>query len=190
MDNNAKKKCLSLGIAIQDLDVRLINVDLPGSDEQEVLITSLLDPNDYPYKDFIWLYHQRWFIEESYKCLKFRLEIENFTGFSKCSIEQDIHAKNLTKNINACLVAQAQKILDGKGQAKEAKHAKQVNVSNALRKLKDNIVRLLTTLSPDTLIIRLIEAFEREYESVRPDRNFERSKLKTTSKFTMQYKRY
>ena len=57
----------------------------------------------YPHDVFADLYHLRWPVEEDYKILKCRLEVENFAGKSVHSIYQDFHAKVLMKNLTAVL---------------------------------------------------------------------------------------
>jgi hypothetical protein len=189
MSARSKQKCKELGISDAPVTVRLINVTLPDSDEQEVLITTLLDSDVYPHDEFAWLYHQRWAGEENYKSLKSQLEIENFTGYSKWVIEQDIQAKIVTKNIAAVLAHSAQKIIDEETRKQKRKRSYKLNFANALRKLKDNIVRLILLPSPEKLIRRLIKSFSKEKEAVRPDRNYDRPVKKAKPKFTMQYKR-
>jgi IS4 transposase len=56
-------------------------VDLP-SGESEVLVSSLTDFKTYPASLFSDLYHQRWAVEEDYKVLKSRLNIENDSSVS------------------------------------------------------------------------------------------------------------
>ncbi len=73
-------------------------------------MTSLMDRDQFPYEVFKDLYHQRWFVEEDYKLMKSRLEVENFSGLSVEAIKQDVHAKVLTKNIAAIAVYEADAI--------------------------------------------------------------------------------
>ena len=67
-----------------------------------VLITSLLDNQQYPHDVFADLYHLRWPVEEDYKVLKCRLEVKLYRK-SVHSIYQDFHAKVLMKNLTAVL---------------------------------------------------------------------------------------
>jgi hypothetical protein len=50
----------------------------------------------YPHDLFADLYHDRWPVEEDYKIMKCRIEIENFTGQSELSVYQDFHARVLS----------------------------------------------------------------------------------------------
>ena len=73
------KKCYEMGLNANPLKVRLIRVELE-SGETEILATSLTDMKKYPIELFSDLYHCRWPVEEDYKTLKYRLQIENFSG--------------------------------------------------------------------------------------------------------------
>jgi IS4 transposase len=53
----------------------------------------LLDTQRYPVQALKALYHTRWQIEEGYKRQKCWLEIENFSGKSVRSVQQDYHAR-------------------------------------------------------------------------------------------------
>lgn len=72
-------KCAELGLDKKPIKVRLIRVELETG-ETEILITSLTDTDQYPKNIFSDLYHCRWPIEEDYKTIKHRLQIENFFG--------------------------------------------------------------------------------------------------------------
>jgi len=88
--------------------LRLIKVEL-DSGETEVLITSLIDCEKYPLQLFTELYHDRWPVEEDYKVMKCRIDLENFSGQSELSVYQDFHARIFSKNITSMLAFAAQK---------------------------------------------------------------------------------
>ena len=79
-----------------------------SSGEQKILLTSLLDKKQYPPIVFYDLYGKRWDIEESYKFEKTVAEIENFSGKSKLTIEQDFYATVLTCNVAQMLMQEVQ----------------------------------------------------------------------------------
>ena len=45
------------------------------------------------------MYHQRWGIEEAFKRLKHRLNLEHVSGLSQQAVEQDVAAKILCNNL-------------------------------------------------------------------------------------------
>ena len=89
-------KCRELGLDTLDLKLRLIRIELENG-ETEILITSLVDTDKYTAEIFFDLYHHRWPIEEDYKVMKCRIEIENFTGKSVLSVYQELFCPNLFK---------------------------------------------------------------------------------------------
>lgn len=98
--------CNNLHLDMHPIRLRLVRLELE-SGESEVLISSLIDLEKYPHHLFAELYHDRWPIEEDYKVMKCRIEVENFSGKSPLSVYQDFHAAVFSKNITAMLVASA-----------------------------------------------------------------------------------
>lgn len=96
------KECRSRRLSTDPIPVRLIRVEL-NTGEVEMLVTSLLDTVAYPIAVFEDLYHCRWPVEENYKVMKCRIEIENFSGESVWAVYQDFHAKVFTMNLTAIL---------------------------------------------------------------------------------------
>jgi hypothetical protein len=72
--------------------VRLVRHVLPNG-EQRVLMTNLFDDKLFPAECFGELYHKRWGIEEAFKRLKHRLNLEHVTGLSQQAVVQDVAAK-------------------------------------------------------------------------------------------------
>jgi hypothetical protein len=65
------------------------------------VMTSLLDPVAFPAAEFADLYHGRWRIEEAYKRVKHRLQLEHTSGLSWHAARQDFAAKAVFDNLNA-----------------------------------------------------------------------------------------
>ena len=66
-----------------------------------VLMTSLLDMQRFPASSFADLHHQRWGIEEAFKRLKHRLNLEHVSGLSQQAVMQNVAAKVLCDNLQA-----------------------------------------------------------------------------------------
>jgi hypothetical protein len=66
-----------------------------------VLMTNLFDVVRFPACSFGDLYHQRWRIEEAFKRLKHRLNLEHVSGLSQQAVVQDVAAKVLCDNLQA-----------------------------------------------------------------------------------------
>jgi hypothetical protein len=107
----SKKKCRELGLDLEPLKLRLVRVALKTG-ETEILITALMDQDSYPTECFDDLYHHRWPVEEDYKLMKHRIEMENFTGKSVLSVYQDFHAKVFAKNLAGVLAHPTQEVID------------------------------------------------------------------------------
>ena len=169
----SNKKCRDMDFDTKPLEVRLIRVELE-SGETEILITSLTNMDAFPKELFADLYHLRWPIEEDYKTVKYRLQIENFSGKTVHSVYQDFHAKIFSKNLTAVIATTTRDDIIEKSETLEYVH--QINFTQALSKMKGAIV-LLFERSKD-LINGYVEAIRRIFiqstEEVRPNRKFPR----------------
>lgn len=181
----ARKECLTRQLSIEPLTVRLIRVEL-DSGQVEVLATSLLDNNLHPVAVFKELYHQRWPVEEDYKVMKSRIEIENFTGTSVLAVYQDFHAKVFTKNLTAILAFPAQQVVRQNSQGK--KYIYQVNMTNALSKMKDAVVLLFQHTAILPILNRLWQVMTQVIEPIRPGRSYPRKMRVKRRRFPMTYK--
>lgn len=180
-------KCRKLGLPTTSITLRLVRIKL-SKNYSEVLITSLLDQEQFPYIEFKILYHQRWFIEEDYKIMKSRLEIENFSGFSVEAIKQDIHAKVLTKNLAAIAIMEAENI--AKEKYKHRKLSYKINFTYALSQLKDNIIRFIFRIAESNLSGIFINQIACAVNAVRPGRKFDRGERNIRRiKYPTAYKR-
>jgi Transposase DDE domain len=177
--------CRARGLSMLPIRVRLIRVLLPTG-EVEVLMTSLLACDDYPAETFAGLYHLRWTQEECYKCFKCRVEVENWSGKSALTIDQDFHAKVLALNLTAVLARAAQNVVDDR--CRDDSHPKQVNMTHALCAMKGALIRLLTRSDPLELLRALVTAVARTVEPIRPGRSSPRRKGPRLHGYHMAYK--
>ncbi|MEE9345284.1 MAG: transposase [Methylococcales bacterium] len=151
-------------------------------------MTNLLDIQRYPVPAFKALYHTRWQIEEGYKRQKAWLEIENFTGKSVLSVQQDYHARILSLNLTAIAVFAAQRHPDRT--LPQCKYRYQINFAQALSTMKDTIVKCLYGLISMQGYRQLLETMRQSLTIIRPGRRFERKKRSGASKnFHPCYKR-
>lgn len=70
-------------------------------------MTNLFDVVRFPACSFADLYHQRWRIEEGFKRLKHRLNLEHVSGLSQLAVVQDVAAKVLCDNLQALTALRA-----------------------------------------------------------------------------------
>lgn len=181
----AKQECQSRNLSTQPLRVRLVRIEL-DSGEVEVLITSLLDSERYPYAVFKELYHQRWPVEEDYKVLKLRLEVENWSGKSTLAVYQDFHAKVFTTNLAAILAQPAQQ--EVVRQSPPKRYIYRVNFAHLLSKMKDTVVFLLRGTMIEAILASLWQIMVRIVEPIRPGRSYPRKKTGRSRRFSMNYK--
>jgi len=80
--------------------VRLVR-HVASTGKVRVLMTNLLDTDQFPATVFGDLYHQRWRIEEAFKRLKHHLNLEHVSGLSQLAVMQDFAAKILCDNLHA-----------------------------------------------------------------------------------------
>jgi len=182
---SAIKECQARHLPTDPIRVRLLRIDL-DSGEVEVLITTLRDTDRYPYADFKALYHQRWPVEEDYKVVKSRTQVENWSGKSALSVYQDFYAKVFTKNLTAILAFPAQE--EVKQQSQDKKYTYQINFTQALSKMKDTVVLLFQRADVLHLLTRLWEVMTRTIEPIRPDRKSPRPKSVRRKRFAVTYK--
>jgi len=177
--------CIRHNVPEEPIRVRLIRVIL-STGETEVLMTSLLDINEYDINDFSALYFLRWGHEEHYKRFKARMEVEFWTGNSVLSIFQDFFAKVFSLNLTMALVNIAQETVDA-CHAND-KHPKQVNVAHAICAMKGSIVTLLNRSNPFLLLRNLIMSFAGAVEAVRSERSYPRRQGHHLHRRHMSYK--
>jgi hypothetical protein len=178
------RRCRKDGLSTESIKLRLVRVDLSTA-TTEILITSLIDEATFPTSIFADLHQQRWDVEEDYKVMKSRLNIENFSGVSVEAVLQDIHTKTLTKNLASIAIIEANKV-----KSNVRKYKYKINVSHALGQLKDNVVRLLMCISNDGLSRLMIEKISQVTNAYRPDRKFDRPHVRmSVDKYPIAYKR-
>lgn len=178
----------TLKVSDKPMKVRFVRVDLP--DTVEILVTSVTDRKRIHYSDFKDLYHQRWRVEETFKRLKSRLEVENFSGKSPLAVQQDFHAKVVTYNLAALLSQAAQPLVDKA--TKRCKHRHTVNQAQALSRLKRCWLTLFQQRADRlaSVLDQLIVMVSQCREIIRPDRQFDRKRVgKKKARYPVAYKR-
>lgn len=175
--------CTQMGLELKPLLVRLLRIELPNGDV-EILITSLTDQELYPFDIFSDLYHLRWFVEEDYKKIKCWIEVENFTGKSVLSVQQDFYARILAKNLASVLSCKVDEYIKDTDISGKWRH--QVNFAHVLTAFKDTVV-LLFNRSIETvrqLSFDLFYIFINTTEPIRPNRQYPRIPKKRRNFYT------
>jgi len=102
----SRQQALDYECPCQPQRVRLIRNCTPNGCVR-VLMTNLFDTVRFPASAFSDLYYRRWRIEEAFKRLKHRLQLEHVTGLSQQAVVHDVHAKILADNLQALAVSAA-----------------------------------------------------------------------------------
>ena len=170
MITHAKSK----GLSIEPVTVRLLKVKTTKG--EYLLMTTLLDNEHYPRKDFAELYHMRWQIEEAYKAQKCRFEVENFSGESILSIQQDYHACMLNHVLTAVSCYYAQGYISKR--VSKRKLAYKINFSKAISSVKDILVNVLNNYLMDIDIRQSLQTISKNLTPIRAGRSFERIKVR------------
>ena len=181
------KKCRELGLSTAPITLRFICIEL-STGEKEVLVTSLVDTGEYPYGVFSDLYQLRWQVEESYKTMKSRLEIENFSGKSCLAIAQDFYAKIFSCNLTSILVSGTDEMVEQVCEKRKRKY--KPNFTQALNRMKNSIVLLFCREKKmaEGYLDELTSLFAANLEPVRVDRHYERNFRKSKRIYPMPYK--
>jgi len=164
--------------------VRFVRVELDTGD-YEVLVTTLLDEIQFPTAVFKALYQLRWGIETFYDILKNRLNLENFTGKTPLSVQQDFHATLYLTGLESILTQKAQQTLSQKNRTQ---YRQQVNHAVAFNALKNKAFDLLFSDSDaDLLLEQLTQLFLMSPTLVRPNRPRESSDRKSKLSHALDY---
>ena len=187
MAYNSIRNCKEMGLDLEPIKVRLIRIELP-SGETEILVTSLLDQEKFEHDVFAELYHLRWPVEEDYKIMKCRIQVENFSGKTVRSVYQDFHAKIFSKNLTMMIANSVEPLVEKNTASRKYKY--QVNFTQALSAIKNVIVLLI--LRPGDKIHSIIADLQavilRCVDAIRPGRSYKRIFKKRNKKFNSAYR--
>ena len=149
---------------------------LLSSGETEILITNL-GRKAFKTADFKDLYHLRWGVETKYNTLKNKLDIEDFSGKTLVTVQQDFYATLFLSNISAAAKTEADDIIRSNNAAKDLKHEYKTNENILIGKLKDKLILILLNDNSEyrqLLLDKLIAQVARYRVAIVPDRSFER----------------
>jgi hypothetical protein len=174
----------------KEIDIRVINVELKTG-EIEKLITNVLDEGFTP-SDFKELYFKRWGIETRYDFLKNKLEIENFSGESKLTIEQDFYASIYLANLCELIKTCSDEMIQEENSDKNLKREYKTNQKRLIAKLKNNLIKIVAEddkTKKGIMLNQLIDEIHKKPIAIRPNRSFPRIKKGSTIKFPKNKKR-
>ena len=163
------------------ITVRLVRIEL-SKGQVEILMTSLLDIDEYPNGQFKKLYFKRWGVELFYDELKNKLKIEHFSGYSNQSIQQDFYATLFVSNVQTLIVSELEEELAvDKGQKK---YDYKINANMSYGLLKNRVIALFLNQRPsgNDMVEELKQLFKAHLIPIRPNRSNERNSGKYRSR--------
>ena len=163
---------------IQDtITCRLSIIDL-DENTKEVLCTSV-SSDKLPHDSLAGLYHCRWNIEEAYKLYKCRTQLETFSGKTAKAIRQDVYSKVFMMTTMAVLAFPIEEKVRQESAANPTrKHRYKLNRTNALAMTKEIFSALFIKKNISNALDAFDDILTRTLEAVRPNRKFQRRKLK------------
>ena len=156
---------------------RVVKVPLPQKSKEanEYLVTNIINPSISPSLLYN-LYFERWNIETKYRELKDWWELEEFTGTSCNSIEQELYINLLFSNIAALVKTEADNIVREKAFVKNkwAYQAKRTFIIGEVKALMPKFLFMSMEILP--VIMNLIIKASKKRSQIHPGRCYERSK--------------
>lgn len=153
------------------IKVRMVKAVL-NTGEIEVLLTNLYDQDIYKTACFKDLYYMRWGVETSYGADKNVQQLEQFSGHTVCSIEQDFYALIFVANLQSLIEKQCEPFLEKIN--KQRTYNYKINKNISIGSMKNKIVLLFLTEKPQNILLHLQNLFEQNTEPIRSNRNYPR----------------
>lgn len=170
--DSGRTELLERLLALGSVRLRLVLVDI-GGEEPERLVTDV-GPERLTTEDLKEGYHLRWNSETCYRFEKEQLELENLSGRSVRSIEQDIYAKAYLLNLAFDLANEADLEFGRSGRQSGYKHVMTVNRSYAIGALRDDVVMMIACGDAGRrkeLMGRIVGELQKHLVPVRPGRS-------------------
>jgi hypothetical protein len=171
------------------INVRVLRFML-DSEVEEVLVTNLFEEN-LGIHEFKALYFKRWGIEVKFLELKSRLQIENFTGDTVISVEQDFYASIYLSNMVALAKNEANEKIAQNNEDKSLLYEYKVNTNILIGTLKDSLVLMLLEDNPEKrteMLHRIMLEITKNMVPIRPGRSHTRRKGLKAHNYPMNQK--
>lgn len=150
------------------LQVRLLRIEL-DSGETEILMTSLLDKQQFPHKEFKALYFERWKVETFYDRFKNIIGVECFSGTSHQFIQQEFNCALYMSNMQTILTEDAEN--EALEKYKDRRYEYKVNRSLALGFIRERLIQMYShKRDTEKLLEELKQLFIINVIPVRPGR--------------------
>jgi len=172
--------------SIMELDektrLRVVKFQLP-SGEIETLISNLFE---LELEEFPKLYFKRWPVETKYDTLKNKLELENFTGYTKNVILQDFWSTMYLSNLAAIAREEANTDIKKERERKKNRYEYVANLSQVIATLREYLAKACFAKSTEERQSHLnfiMTAIKRSVVPIRPNRTTQRPVSPRKTKF-------
>ena len=155
----------------QDISIRVIEVTL-DTGEKEYLATNLFD-TAITVDMFRELYFLRWPVETKYHELKYRLNIEEFSGATSISIQQEFFINLLLSNLSSLIKNAADEVIEQNAPATN-RFRYQSNRSFVIGSIKRTLPKILFGLTDLSAIDDIFEHACRNKSQIQPGRKYKR----------------
>jgi hypothetical protein len=166
-----KSTCIKNKLDHHPLKVRVVKIVL-DTGETELLVTSLLDQEEYSTQELSELYHLRWGGEEYFKDLKTKMKIEYFGCKKSQGIYQEFYAHIFCLNMVSLVGRLAEEKIEQ--QTKNRKHSYKYNWKNAYRFWRDKMVNFLNLEEIEKILKLLISQIASSVVAIKPNRKYKR----------------
>ena len=133
----------------EHLNLRILTIELDNG-KTETLLTNIFN-KEFQIEDFKELYNLRWGIETNYNTMKNRLNIENYSGKKRITIEQDIYSKFLKYNVFQYYENYFALLINRIKRQKGKSGLFKVNQAHLIRKLKKYLPIMILNPTPETI---------------------------------------
>lgn len=161
------------GVTNKKIKCRLVRVKLE-SGEDMVLCTSMTNKKEYRAEDIAKVYAKRWGIEESYKALKCRLDLANFSGRTPHAILQDFFVKIFLSNLCSLVTLEQELKLEQEHKKGEKKLKYRINRTFALSSFKDLPIFIFLKRKLKQALDVFYSLIKKRVSPVRDNRSFPR----------------
>ncbi|MFQ7317688.1 MAG: transposase, partial [Massilimicrobiota timonensis] len=152
--------------------------------DEEIIIFTNLDENEWSTKEVLQLYGNRWSAETGYDILKNKIEMERVTSEKAELILQELHSQVIVHNLAAMIKKESDKLI-----AHTEKYEYQTNINNLIQLLRANLAKLLNMKDGfRRLINKIIRKASKNKEPIRSNRLFGRWNVYTKKPTTLKYR--
>jgi len=131
-------------------------------------------------------YYKRWQAEIGYDILKNKMHLENFTGRTKITIEQDFYAQMYTYNLLQDIKNDANAKVQEEKKDKQLKYEYKPNINILAGNLKNILIKIMFIESDEEkerFYKTIIDKAKKNLVAIRPNRNFERKEYGGMNKY-------